>query len=74
MLTDAHSFDLASATVLSGAETETVAQDIRATDEHIGSGRANITGDLVTHVAVHGTADIGSVLSYTLLIKNRTYG
>ena len=70
MLADArHSFDLASAAVLSGAETETVAQDIRATDEHINQAEQTLRGDLVTHVAVHGTADIGSVLSYTLLIK-----
>jgi len=70
MLADArHSFDLASAAVLSGAETETVAQDIRATDEHINQAEQTLRGDLVTHMAVHGTTDIGSVLSYTLLIK-----
>ena len=70
MLADArHSFDLASAAVLSGANPESVAQDIRATDEHINQAEQTLRGDLVTHVAVHGSTDIGSVLSYTLLIK-----
>lgn len=70
MLADArHSFDLASAAVLSGADPESVAQDIRTTDEHINNAEQALRGELVTHVAVHGTADIGSVLSYTLLIK-----
>ena len=39
------------------------------TDEHINQAEQTLRGDLVTHVAVHGTTDIGSVLSYTLLIK-----
>lgn len=70
MLADArHSFDLASAAVLSGADPESVAQDIRTTDEHINNAEQALRGELVTHVAVHGTTDIGSVLSYTLLIK-----
>jgi Na+/phosphate symporter len=70
MLADArHSFDLASAAVLSGASPESVAQDIRSTDEHINQAEQTLRGDLVTHVAVHGPTDIGSVLSYTLLIK-----
>ena len=70
MLADArHSFDLASAAVLSGANPESVAQDIRTTDEHINQAEQTLRGELVTHVAVHGTIEIGSVLSYTLLIK-----
>ena len=70
MLADArHSFDLASAAVLSGAETASVAEDIRTTDEHINKAEQTLRGELVTHVAVHGSTDIGSVLSYTLLIK-----
>ena len=70
MLADArHSFDLASAAVLSGADTASVAEDIRTTDEHINNAEQALRGELVTHVAVHGSTDIGSVLSYTLLIK-----
>ncbi len=70
MLGDArHSFDLASAAVLSGADTASVGEDIRNTDEHINKAEQTLRGELVTHVAVHGSTDIGSVLSYTLLIK-----
>ena len=70
MLGDArHSFDLVSAAVLSGADTASVGEDIRNTDERINKAEQTLRGELVTHVAVHGSTDIGSVLSYTLLIK-----
>ena len=70
MLADArHSFDLASAAVLSGADYDSVAEDIRVTDDHINKTEQDLRGDLVTHIAVHGGSDIGVVLSYTLLIK-----
>jgi phosphate uptake regulator len=70
MLADArHSFDLASTAVLSGADVRTVADDIRATDERINQAEQQLRGELVVHVAVQGSDDIGEVLSYTLLIK-----
>ena len=70
MLGDArHSFDLASAAVLSGASAADVGADIRDTDDRINRAEQELRGELVTHVAVHGSVDIGSVLSYTLLIK-----
>jgi phosphate uptake regulator len=70
MLADArHSFDLASAAVLSGADAADVGADIRETDERINRAEQELRGELVTHVAVHGSVEIGSVLSYTLLIK-----
>lgn len=70
MLGDArHSFDLACGAVLSGASAGSVADDIRDTDDRINRTEQELRGELVTHVAVHGTMEIGSVLSYTLLIK-----
>ena len=70
MLADArHSFDLASAAVLSGASAADVGTDIRETDDRINRAEQELRGELVTHIAVHGSGDIGSVLSYTLLIK-----
>ena len=70
MLADArHSFDLASAAVLSGAGFESIAVDVRETDERINMAEQELRGELVTHIAVQGSADIGPVLSYTLLIK-----
>ena len=70
MLGDArHSFDLACGAVLGGGSAESVAEDIRETDERINRTEQELRGELVTHVAVQGTMEIGSVLSYTLLIK-----
>lgn len=70
MLGDArHSFDLACGAVLGGTSVDSVAEDIRETDERINRTEQELRGELVTHVAVHGSIEIGSVLSYTLLIK-----
>jgi phosphate uptake regulator len=70
MLSDArHSFDLASATVLSGADPASVGEDIRQTDDRINRAEQELRGELVVHVSVHGAEDIGEVLGYTLLIK-----
>jgi len=70
MLADArHSFDLASAAVLSGADVSTVADDIRSTDDRINKAEQQLRGELVVHVSVQGSDDIGEVLGYTLLIK-----
>lgn len=70
MLGDArHSFDLASMALLTDAEASSVADDVRATDERINQAEQELRSELVVHVAVQGTADIGSVLGFTLLLK-----
>ncbi len=70
MLADArHSFDLASTALLSGADVATVAEDVRATDDRINRAEQELRGELVVHVSVQGSEDIGEVLGYTLLIK-----
>ncbi len=70
MLGDArHSFDLASMVLLTDAEASSVADDVRATDERINQAEQELRSELVVHVAVQGTADIGSVLGFTLLLK-----
>jgi phosphate uptake regulator len=70
MLADArHSFDLASAVVLSGADAAAIGNDVRATDDRINQAEQDLRGELVVHVAVQGSDDIGEVLGYTLLIK-----
>jgi phosphate uptake regulator len=70
MLADArHSFDLASTALLSGADVATVAEDVRATDNRINRAEQELRGELVVHVSVQGSEDIGEVLGYTLLIK-----
>jgi phosphate transport system protein len=70
MLGDArHTFDLASAVVLGGADPSTVGDDIEATDRRINESEQRLRSELVVHVAVQGSADIGVVLGYILLLK-----
>lgn len=70
MLSDArHSFDLATLALLTDAGPGAVAADIRETDERINHAEQQLRSDLIVHVAVKGSADIGSVLGFTLLLK-----
>lgn len=70
MLGDArHSFDLASSALLGGADPNGIRADIEATDSRINEAEQRLRSELVVHIAVHGGADIGMVLGYTLLIK-----
>lgn len=70
MLADArHSFDLATLAVLTDADPAAVADDIRETDQRINLAEQELRSELIVHVSVKGTADIGSVLGFTLLLK-----
>ncbi len=70
MLGDArHSFDLATTALLTGNTHESVAEDIRSTDHRINQAEQDLRAELVVHVSVQGTADIGSVLGFMLLLK-----
>lgn len=70
MLGDArHSFDLATLTLLTGTDTAAVDADIRATDARINATELELRSELVVHVSVQGSFDIGSVLGLILLIK-----
>jgi hypothetical protein len=70
MLGDArHSFDLATLALLTATGAESVAADIRETDERINRAEQELRSELVVHVSVQGTSDIGSVLGFTLLLK-----
>ncbi len=70
MLGDArHSFDLATLALLSATDVDAVAADIRRTDDRINHAEQELRSELVVHVTVHGTADIGSVLGLILLLK-----
>lgn len=70
MLGDArHSFDLASTVLLSGADASAVGADIEETDRRINAAEQQLRSELVVHVSVRGSGDIGLVLGYTLLLK-----
>jgi hypothetical protein len=70
MLGDArHSFDLATLALLTETNADSVADDIRDTDDRINQAEQELRSELVVHVSVQGTAEIGSVLGFTLLLK-----
>lgn len=70
MINDArHSFDLATAAVLSGADSAQMRDEVEKTDERINLAEQQLRQELVVHVAVQGSSDIGTVLGLTLLIK-----
>lgn len=70
MLGDArHSFDLANLALLAGVPPDSVATDIRSTDTRINQAEQDLRSELVVHVSVQGTSDIGSVLGIILLLK-----
>lgn len=70
MLGDArHSFDLATAAVLSGAAPQQARAEVEATDDRINEAEQELRRALVVHVAVQGGQDIATVLGTTLLIK-----
>ena len=70
MVSDAHhSFDLASTALLSGANVDIVGEDVRQTDDRINAAEQELRGQLVVHVSVQGSGDIGEVLGLILLIK-----
>lgn len=70
MLGDArHSFDLATLALLTDIDPAEVSDDIWATDRRINEAEQQLRAELIVHVAVQGTADIGSVMGFTLLLK-----
>ena len=70
MLGDArHSFDLATLALLTDIDWATVDADIRETDERINQAEQELRAELVVHVTVQGSTDIGSVLGMILLLK-----
>jgi len=70
MVNDArHSFDLATLALLGGASIDSVADDIRETDQRINQAEQDLRSELVVHVSVQGAADIGQVMGFTLLLK-----
>jgi hypothetical protein len=70
MLADArHSFDLATLALLTEAGSAAVAADILATDDRINLTEQELRSELIVHVSVKGSHDIGTVLGFTLMLK-----
>lgn len=70
MLGDArHSFDLATLALLTDTDWNAVQPDILTTDHRINQTEQDLRAELVVHVTVQGSTEIGSVLGLILLIK-----
>ncbi len=70
MLGDArHSYDLATLALLTHTDASAVDADIRATDERMNRTEIELRSELVVHISVQGTMDLGSVLGLILLIN-----
>ncbi|MGI9611399.1 MAG: PhoU domain-containing protein, partial [Acidimicrobiales bacterium] len=54
---------------LTETNARSVADDIRETDDRINTAEQELRAELVVHVSVQGTAEIGTVLGFTLLLK-----
>ncbi len=64
-----HSFDVAMSTLVSGADADTVGEDVRTTDQSINESEQRIRRELLVHSAVQGTGDLAQVMGYLLIIK-----
>lgn len=70
MLGDArHSFDLATLALLTDTDWNAVQSDILTTDHRINQTEQELRAELVVHVTVQGSTEIGSVLGLILLLK-----
>ncbi len=70
MVNDArHSFDLACMALMSGADPQSVSDDVRETDLRINANEQQLRSELAVHISVHGPNDIGEVIGLILLLK-----
>jgi phosphate transport system protein len=68
---DRHSFDMACAALIGGADPETVGPDLRETDHRVNVAEQKVRRKLVVHASVHGTlADIPPLLVYMSIVKD----
>lgn len=67
---DRHSFDVATAALLSGGDLEPVGRDLRATDQRVNEAERDVRRDLVVHASVHGTDDVSVILVYMSIVKD----
>ncbi len=68
---DRHSFDVATAALLSGGDLETIGHDLRATDKRVNEAEREIRRELVVHTSVHGGGeDAPVILVYMSIVKD----
>ena len=64
-----HSFDLAMSALVSDADITPVGEEVRSTDREINAVEETVRRELVVHMAVSGSDDIGAVLGFLLMVK-----
>ncbi len=64
-----HSFNLATEALLTDADAEETAREIRDTDRQINRTEERLRSDLMRHISARGGSDIETVLGLTLLLK-----
>ncbi len=67
---DRHSFDVATAALLTGGDLETIGRDLRATDKRVNEAERDIRRDLIVHTSVHGGDDASVILVYMSIVKD----
>jgi phosphate uptake regulator len=68
---DRHSFDMANAALIGGADPEVIGPDLLDTDHRVNIAEQKIRRKLVVHASVHGTmADIPPLLVYMSIVKD----
>ncbi len=71
MLTnDRHSFDLATAALLAGADPAVVGPGLRETDKKVNEAERTIRRALIVHASVHGTVHVPAILVYMSIVKD----
>ncbi len=67
---DRHSFDIATASVLDGADVSVVGPDLATTDRAVNETERRIRRELVVHASVRGTSQVPAILTYMSVVKD----
>jgi phosphate uptake regulator len=67
---DRHSFDVATSSLLGGADSATVGADLRTTDGRVNEGQRTIRRELMVHASVHGTSQVSAIMIYMSIVKD----
>lgn len=64
-----HSLDLAMSALVTDADITPTGDEVRANDRTINAAEETVRRELVVHAAVTGSGDIGTILSFLLVVK-----
>lgn len=64
-----HSFDLAMSALVSDADIGPIGEEVRSNDRKINGVEETVRRELVVHMAVTGSDDVGLVLGFLLVVK-----